>query len=76
MCVAASATEEHRLREKGLTPEGNETGGVEMTWMKSPEAHQAVFVGEIEAMAVASSSWPAIRALATAYVGGKLIAAA
>jgi hypothetical protein len=37
--VAARATEEHRLREEGLSPEGDEAGSVEMTRMHSPETH-------------------------------------
>src|SRR6185369_7897212 len=37
--VAASATEQHRLREEALPPEGDEAGGVEMTRVQSPETH-------------------------------------
>lgn len=39
--VTASATEEHRLREKRLAPECNQAGGVEMARMESPETHES-----------------------------------
>jgi len=40
--VAASSTEKHRLRQESLAPQSNQAGGIEMSRMHSPEAHEAM----------------------------------
>jgi len=40
--VAASATEKHRLRKKGLAPQCDEAGGIEMARVESPETHETL----------------------------------
>jgi hypothetical protein len=30
------------LCKKGFSPQGNQAGGIEVAWMDSPEAHEAV----------------------------------
>ena len=41
-CVAARATEKHRLRKERLAPQCNEADAVEMARMDGPESHEAV----------------------------------